>query len=435
MFTRRSVQTAVIALACSSGAAAQVQRVILDNGVIVLLQPASGFSHVAVESMYRVGFIDEPRAMPQAAHLIEHLACWCATESYASGESFRLLASRGLVNAETLGDWTHYDYAVPAGDLELVLGIEAERLTSPRIDREIIAQEGPRCAAEFDYAQQAPGTPVFKFAMMAASQFWRWGLDEASIATDLGEMDAGALIDFHRDHYVPERLAIAVTGDFDADACRRIIEEKFGGLKRGEAGRPAIDWSRVPAAGDVRWDGRASAVMVAFPPPDTAAERLAATAWAMTAASFRGPTVMTNAPGWIVGDLPVFFAGAVEPGGDMAAVEDAVRAAIAGAKSRAARAGVVGQLRQAVRMIAQPPTLDLPAMRAQATRTAGGNEARGEQMALAQAALELVKSEIAPIEGGTVEEVLAWDAADWKAFVDRLTREENAKVVRIRPSS
>ena len=123
----------VCLLACGSQDAASARqeaagRHKLQNGVTLLLHRVPGVEQVAVEAFYEVGLVHEPAGMAQAAHLLEHLVCNAATASYKAGESMAWLNSVGLANAETMPDWTHYDYMVPADKLERIFQIEAERL-------------------------------------------------------------------------------------------------------------------------------------------------------------------------------------------------------------------------------------------------------------------------------------------------------------------
>src|SRR5690242_11583165 len=75
-------------------------RILLGNGVTLLLYPVKGTDRVAIETFYRVGFLNEPKGFPQAAHLVEHLVCYSATASYRRHQSFDLFAQKGMINAE-----------------------------------------------------------------------------------------------------------------------------------------------------------------------------------------------------------------------------------------------------------------------------------------------------------------------------------------------
>ncbi len=123
----------------------------LQNGLTVILLQNHKENKVALESFYGAGFIHEPRGKPHISHVVEHMVVRCPTRSYKPNESFELLQNKGMVNAETLATFVHYDYILPSQDLELALKIESERLTSIKFSQEILKQEIPKCLQEIQF--------------------------------------------------------------------------------------------------------------------------------------------------------------------------------------------------------------------------------------------------------------------------------------------
>src|SRR5262249_49940359 len=152
-----------------------------DNGATAILQPIAGVDQVAIEAIYDAGFIDEPKGMMQAAHLLEHLACDGPTKSYKLNESYEELRQVGIINAEALPDWTHFDYVIPSGQVELVLKVETERLTSLEITREALAQEIPRVYAKVDSIEANPQAGMANYAFMAFLHAWHYGETRSAI--------------------------------------------------------------------------------------------------------------------------------------------------------------------------------------------------------------------------------------------------------------
>lgn len=276
-------------------AADSSRRIELANGVRVILVPVPGVKHVAVETIYEVGFLHEPEGLAQSSHLLEHVLCKGATASWAAGESFELLAAggtrgageamsrgKGLANAETLADFTHFDAVVPAGEkaegLELVLRVEAERLTSLRIEPAIVAQEGPRAASEVDAVSNAPQAPVFKFAVMAANQVWRFRSEEVRIARGLEDMDVAGLRALFAEHYVPKKLTVVIVGamgDGGVAGAEALVRKHLGAIQvaaPAEAAEAAakrapieaIEWDALPASADATWDCPVNAAVVSW---------------------------------------------------------------------------------------------------------------------------------------------------------------------------
>lgn len=386
-------------------AAAGLQRFVLGNGATVILQPVPGVGRIGVEAVYRVGFLDEPAGLAQAAHLIEHLACMAGTRSHAPGETFKLLNERGMANAETLADWTHYDMTAPAADLELILKIEAERLTSLNITPEVVAQEAPRCYAEVTFVEGAPGAPLLKFAFMAAHQAWRHRKGTALVRGGLAEAPIEDLRGFHRRTYTPGNLILTLAGDFDPADAERLVREHIGPIPAGQdPPTPDIDWAGLPRETTIRWDCARAAAILAFPPPVDPAERIALSLWGAFAAQelrsdpavgklTQSATCSSNT--WPAGRLPFFLYGTVRGDADPAAAGAALRGFAAAKRSSKVSAATRREILAFLNHAANPPPLNPGEVRRQAQNLKG--MARGKDpldLILGNAALQMATREL-----------------------------------------
>lgn len=403
MFLIRAV--AAVLFAATGVAAGDVQRVVLENGATVLLQPVPGVGRVGVEAVYRVGFLDEPAGMTQASHLIEHLVCMSATAGHAPGESYALLNGRGMANAETLADWTHYDMTSDAGSLELVLSVEARRLSGLRITPEIIAQEAPRCYAEAAAIDASPQAPLLKFAVMAAHQSWRHGLDRVQVRGGLAEIPIERITDLHGRHYTPRALTLTIVGDFDPAAAERLARETIGALPARPAPTPSpIDWAALPAEARVRWDCTRSAVVLAFRPPEDPGERLALSLWGNLACERlftdagvgdKAAIAMCTNSAWPAGRLPFFFYATVKEGAAPEETLSALREFIRSRRTAPVGARERAQLKMLLRQTVEPPALTPESVKRQAAavRAAGGT-LDPVDLVLGSAALRLGQREL-----------------------------------------
>lgn len=299
--------------------------VVLDNGVRLVLLPSKGGARVGMEAVYSVGFIDESEGMTQSAHLVEHLVCKAGTKASKPGEHWEWLSAGGVVNAETLGDFTHFDYEAPAAELPRLLEIERERLESLQITAEVVAQEVPSVYSETDQVESNPVAPLFKHAMMAANQSWRYGAPRALVRGGLLELPLERLKEFHSATYRPERLTLVISGGFERARAIELAKASVGAVKAGGAAKPrvAIDWTKVAPTARVTWDAKVSAVVLAYPPPQAARDRLAVSvlgdvlyARLSTDPQITGVArfVICTNQSWPAGDLPVFLYATVKEG-------------------------------------------------------------------------------------------------------------------------
>jgi len=259
---------AMIPLVACSERASGAERIVLDNGVTVLLHPIAGVEQVGVEAFYDVGFIHEPKNMTQAAHLLEHLVCNGSSESFKQREAMDKLNAVGMANAETLPAWTHYDYVLPADKLGFALQIEKERLTSLAFDQALIRHEAGRCYQETDMVEANPASGMMKHAFMAFSQAWRHDATKALVRGGLEGMTVKDLRAFHSDFYCADKLTLVIVGDFKLDEAKRLVQDSLGKVEQS-ARKPEtlIAWEKVPQRQTVQWDAKLSGVCLAFPPP------------------------------------------------------------------------------------------------------------------------------------------------------------------------
>ncbi len=377
------------------------ERVILENGLTVLLCPVKEASRVAVESFVRVGFADEPAGMIQATHLLEHVLCMGGTNNFEPGRSFQDLNLRGMANAETLATFTHYDYAGSSDRLEDFLRIEGDRMAGPKFTRQILLQEAPRCYEEVTAVEGNPQAGMFKHAFMALNQAWRHGAKEALLRKGLEEFAPQELERFFRATHHPSNRLLVILGGFRRDDALRWAGRHLGGAwPVPAASTPPLDWSRVPAESTVRWDSKVRAVCVGFPPPEDPGERLALAAWGnrlhqdlTTDPRVRGAfgasfTTNSTLP---PGRVPFFAYATVRPGDDAAKVAQA----IIGTIDRKLAAGLdeveVAQMRAVAGQQALAPALDWTALMLQGQalgRQLAVNPVKGVDFALGNHAIQ-----------------------------------------------
>lgn len=379
-----------------------VERFTLGNGATVVLQAVPGVSGVGVETFYEFGFFDEPAGLTQASHLIEHLVCYGATEGHAPGAVFAELSGLGMVNAETLADFTHYDFMIPAQVLERAVRAEAARLGSLTIDAALVKQEAPRCYAEAAAVDGAPQGPLFKFATMAAHQSWRHGRAEALIRGGLVETPLDAIRGLHRAAYTPANMTLVVVGGFDPVEARAMIEKHLGAVPgREPAARPPIAWDALPRRSVVHWDAARTGIMLAFAPPESARDRLALSLWGSTAferlhrdaradavSTFRLCTVHTNP----VGDLPFMVYATLKPGVRVEEAEHELAEAFGAIVERMNDGPALAQVQQLAAGLAQPMPLTKAIVEQHAGHLAKAQNMakdRAEGMVLGNTALQI----------------------------------------------
>ena len=228
-------------------------RETLDNGLVVLVHEDHRCPIVAVNIWYHVGSKDEARARRGFAHLFEHLMF--EGSAHHDSSYFRPLQEVGAaVNGSTNTDRTNYWEVVPTSALDLALWLESDRmghllpaLTEARFatQREVVLNERRQ---NYENRPYGLATLVLAEALYPPDHPYHWmtiGSPGDLRAADIDEVRA-----FFRRHYHPANASLALAGDVDADEAIRRVEEYFGAIPAGPAGRAPLP--PQPAVGDVR---------------------------------------------------------------------------------------------------------------------------------------------------------------------------------------
>jgi zinc protease len=220
----------------------------LVPSVVAALEPgvtsftlANGLQAVVIEDhrapvvtqmvWYRVGSADEPPGQSGIAHFLEHLM-FKGTERLGEGAFSRIVAENGGEdNAFTSVDYTAYFQRIAADRLDLVIGMEADRMAG-------IAPDPAAALAERDVVleerrQRVENSPggVFDEQMGAILYLnhpyrhpiigWRQEIEGFTLDKAMA---------FHRARYAPNNAILVVAGDIAPAEVERLAERHFGPL-------------------------------------------------------------------------------------------------------------------------------------------------------------------------------------------------------------
>ncbi|HYE31113.1 MAG TPA: insulinase family protein [Methylomirabilota bacterium] len=292
-------------------------REVLPNGIIVGVVHVPGAERVAVETLYKVGFMHEPAGMPQVTHLLEHLVAQGKIPGYGVGEVMQKLNATGMANAETLPSFTHYDYVAPSADLEKILAIEAGRLTNLVFDAALIKAEAAKCQQEAEVVERNPQAGMLKHAFMAMNQGWQHRARAARVRSGLETLKVEDVREFHKKFYNPRNLIVLIVGGVSVEEGMALAKKTLSPIPAGAAA-PAIpvQWENTSEHLAMAWDSKVRAFCLAYTPPEKARDRLLLTllGTVMLPKLSQHPDlqlaahmVFTSNTTWPVGALPFFI--------------------------------------------------------------------------------------------------------------------------------
>jgi len=214
------------------------EKYVLPNGLEVILSEDHRLPLVAVNVWYHVGPANEEPGRTGFAHLFEHMM-FNGTK-HVQGDSFWKFvegAGGSDINGTTSLDRTNYFQTLPANQLELGLWLESDRMgyLLDGLDQEKLSNQ--QDVVRNERRQSIENRPYGIVDEMVFHQLFPKGHPYyANIIGSHADIQAAQLDDvqsFFKKYYAPTNASIAVVGDIDKAATRKLVEKYFGPLKAG----------------------------------------------------------------------------------------------------------------------------------------------------------------------------------------------------------
>lgn len=227
--------------ALDAAAAADTQSFMLDNGMMGVVIEDRRAPIVTSMIWYRVGSADEPPGQSGIAHYLEHLM-FKATETLEEGEFSSIVAENGgQQNAFTSTDYTGYFQRISADRLDLMLGLEADRMVnlapSPEgalAERDVVLEERRQVV------ENSPSGPFNEQRNAALFLNHPYGHPVIGWRHEMEEFTLDQALAFYRMHYAPNNAILVVAGDVDAAEVERLAQKHFGPIPASDAVPPRI---------------------------------------------------------------------------------------------------------------------------------------------------------------------------------------------------
>ncbi|MBP2230745.1 zinc protease [Azospirillum agricola] len=214
----------------------------LANGMQVVVIPNRRVPVVTHMVWYKVGAADEDRGVSGIAHFLEHLM-FKGTDEVPAGAFSRIVAKNGgRDNAFTSYDYTAYHQNVARDRLELVMRMEADRMSNLKLtdavvypERDVIIEErrqrvenepADRIGEQINatlFVHHPYGTPVIG-----------WPQEMANLTREEAER-------FYKTWYAPNNAILVVSGDVSAEELKPLAEKYYGAIPA----RPVPERHRV----------------------------------------------------------------------------------------------------------------------------------------------------------------------------------------------
>ncbi len=206
----------------------QTTKVILKNGLTVLVRENNAIPLTSVTTHVKVGYFDEADRVSGIAHVVEHMF-FKGTGRRAVGQIAReTKALGGLLNAYTHYERTVYHTVVPSENAVQAMDIQADALFNPAFDAGELASEIEVVIQENDRKLDDPSAVAVERLYATAFEShrmrrWRIGSPE-----QLRALTSEDLVDFYQAYYQPSNIILAVVGQFDREAMLEQVVRFYG---------------------------------------------------------------------------------------------------------------------------------------------------------------------------------------------------------------
>jgi len=272
----RDCLLALILLASSAAHAGEAPRVTeetLDNGLRILVLEDHRSPIATIQTWYRVGSRNEIPGATGLAHFLEHMM-FKGTPANGKGQFSRIVEENGgQDNAFTSHDVTSYYVNIASDRVDLVLGLEADRMRNLLLDtkeidseRQVVGEER-RTRTEDD-----PDGYLSEEFLAAAYKAHPYGWPVIGWMADIQRINPTDLRAFYDRYYQPNNALLVIAGDVDTGRVIGRARETFGRIPRGAA-PPPMDSVEPPQQGERRVlvykaDARAPIVYIGFHVPN-----------------------------------------------------------------------------------------------------------------------------------------------------------------------
>ena len=206
----------------------------LANGMQVVVVTNKRAPIVTHMVWYKVGSADEPKGKSGIAHFLEHMM-FKATSSMKSGEfSSTVARNGGRDNAFTSYDYTGYHQTIAKDRLELVMRMEADRMTNIQFSDEQVEPERQVILEERN--MRTDNSPEARLSEEINAAFYRnhpYQIPIIGWRHEIESLSRQDLESFYKLWYHPNNAILVVAGDVTMAEVRPLAEKYYGKIAAG----------------------------------------------------------------------------------------------------------------------------------------------------------------------------------------------------------
>jgi zinc protease len=213
-----------------------VTRLVLPNGLTVIIHEKHDLPLVAIKAMVKTGSLYEPEEKAGLASFVANLLRRGTKTKSAEEIAAQIEFVGGKLSAYSRRDRSYAVCEILNKDLDLGLEILSDILINPAFNPKEVEKERALLLAQISSKQDEPmivGKMAYDDLIYGKHPYHRPVLGYTKTVKGISCQD---LFSFHNKYYLPNNMVLAVVGDIDSGKVIRKIEDKF------------MKWERRPLA-------------------------------------------------------------------------------------------------------------------------------------------------------------------------------------------
>jgi len=204
------------------------------NGLKLLLVPKPGLSVTTANVTYHVGSRNEGLGLTGATHFLEHGQFKGSKNYHGDKGMWYLETLGGYLNATTYLDRTNFFEVIESQYLEECIKREADRMESPLLTPESLKSEMTVVRNEYERGENSAFQLAHKRLFATAYLAHPYHHSTIGWKSDIENVTAKSLKEFHDKYYVPSNSTYTFVGNFDPEEIKQQVAKYFKGISRGK---------------------------------------------------------------------------------------------------------------------------------------------------------------------------------------------------------
>lgn len=224
----------------------EIEEYQMDNGLRVVLNRDAAIPVVAIAVYYDVGSRNEREGRTGFAHLFEHMMFQGSANVPKAGHFQHIMKAGGTMNGTTSSERTNYFETLPANQLPLGLWLESDRMRSLAVTQENL--DNQREAVKEEKRLRYDNQPYGQIFDLINQMIYKNFANAHSTIGSMEDLDDASVEDvqeFFRTYYAPNNAVLVISGAFEAETAKELVEKYFGDLE-SQPLPPPLDVSEPP---------------------------------------------------------------------------------------------------------------------------------------------------------------------------------------------